>query len=68
MAGGGCVDDDEIEVALVLERLDPMPMDALLKAAVELENGLRGWAPELSITATLFRAASPDGEAIALPG
>lgn len=49
----------------VLERLDPMPVEALLDAGRMLVDGLRRIAPELALSVQMFDAASPRGEPLA---
>ncbi|MDP2082019.1 B3/4 domain-containing protein [Pseudotabrizicola sp.] len=46
----------------VLERLDPMPVEALLDAGRMLIAGLRRTAPELAVSTKVFGAANPFGE------
>lgn len=50
----------------VLERLEPMPMAALIAAGQDLVRGLKQIAPEAEVVASLFDAADPGGKAIAL--
>lgn len=48
----------------VLERLDPMPVAALLQAGRMLADGLRRLAPELRLSVHLFDADQPGGRAV----
>lgn len=49
----------------VLERLDPMPVEALLDAGRMLVDGLRRIAPELALSVEMLDAASQRGEPFA---
>ncbi len=49
----------------VLERLDPMPVDALLDAGRMLVRGLRKIAPELALSVQVFDAGNAKGEPLA---
>jgi DNA/RNA-binding domain of Phe-tRNA-synthetase-like protein len=48
----------------VLERLDPMPVTALLDAGRMLTDGLRQTAPDLTASARMFSADTPKGEIV----
>lgn len=50
----------------VLERLEPMPHEALIGAGRDLLSGLRRLGPALTATALLFDLANPRGTAIDL--
>ena len=49
----------------VLERLDPMPVEALLDAGRMLVGGLRRIAPELALSVCMFDAGNLRGDALA---
>jgi DNA/RNA-binding domain of Phe-tRNA-synthetase-like protein len=49
----------------VLERLDPMPVEALLDAGRMLMGGLRRISPELTLSVWMFDVANPRGEPFA---
>jgi DNA/RNA-binding domain of Phe-tRNA-synthetase-like protein len=49
----------------VLERLDPMPVKALLEAGRMLVGGLRRISPELALSVHMFDTVNPRGELIA---
>ena len=59
--------EDSSAMWFVLERLEPMPLDALPEACAELVAGLRLVAGNAKFTARLFHRENPDGEEIALP-
>lgn len=50
----------------VLERLDPMPVEALLDAGRILVGGLRRISPDLTLSICMFDAGSLRGEALAV--
>ena len=49
------------EMWFVLERLDPMPLEALLEAGQDLINGLRRLSPDLRVSIKRFDAECPLG-------
>jgi DNA/RNA-binding domain of Phe-tRNA-synthetase-like protein len=53
------------EMWFVLERLDPMPVKALLEAGRMLVGGLRRISPELALSVHMFDTVNPRGELIA---
>lgn len=49
----------------ILERLDPMPVEAFLDAGRVLVGGLRRISPELALSVRMFDAGNPRGEPLA---
>lgn len=49
----------------VLERLDPMPLEALLRAGKDLIAGLRRLSPDVTFSVLMFDAVNPIGKPIA---
>lgn len=49
---------------LVLERLDPMPIQALLDAGQALIKGLRRLTPDLQVSVQQFDASTPQGRSV----
>ena len=46
----------------VLERLDPMPVEALMVAGRMLAGSLRGISPDLALSVRMFDTGSPRGK------
>ncbi|MBA3911816.1 MAG: hypothetical protein C0524_18550 [Rhodobacter sp.] len=55
------------EMWFVLERLNPMPIEALLRSGHALSIGLRRLSPGLGVSGLLFDADNPHGHSIAFP-
>jgi len=60
------INDNTRDMWFVLERLGPMPTEALIAAGSELAHGLWRLSPAAVIAASLFDTARPEGAAIDL--
>ena len=60
------ITDSTRDMWFVLERLDPMPIEALLDAGQALITGLRRLAPGLVVSAMQIDAARPEGVRVVL--